>query len=217
MSGAQATPDPDDAQAGGLGGRGRGGLGRVRGSGGLRGPGRRALGGLDDEEGRDGTTGDQLAERLKERIYITFTALAVVLAITSHAGDVEPGEAALTLLVTVGGAVLAVFAADIIAHIAVHRVMPTAAEARHMAAVSFGALAVLGLPMIFIAVAALDRWTVEAALRASTIALIVSLAAIGWLAVRRVRLAWYQRLVVLLLEVVLGVAVVGLELLAHSL
>jgi hypothetical protein len=35
--------------------------------------------------------------------------------------------------------------------------------------------------------------------------------------VRRVRLAWWKRLIVLLLEGVLGVAVVALELLAHSL
>lgn len=170
-----------------------------------------------DAEPDDGLTGEQRADRLKERIYITFTALAVVLAIASHASEVEPGEAALTLLVTVGGAVLAVFAADVIAHIAVHRVLPTPVEARHMFAVSFGALATLVLPLAFLLFAMLDRWTIEAALRASTIALIVSLAAIGWLAVRRVKLAWWQRLIVLLLEVVLGVAVVALELLAHSL
>ncbi|MCS5495826.1 hypothetical protein NY547_01050 [Cnuibacter physcomitrellae] len=188
---------------------------------GLRGPlgrGRRRRRRFDpDAEPDDGLTGEQRADRLKERIYITFTALAVVLAIASHASEVEAADAALTLLVTVGGAVLAVFAADVIAHIAVHRVLPTRVEAQHMFAVSFGALATLVLPMAFLVFAMLGRWTVEAALRASTIALIVSLAAIGWLAVRRVRLAWWQRLIVLLLEVALGVAVVGLELLAHSL
>ncbi|WP_378148076.1 hypothetical protein ACFJGV_07705 [Cnuibacter sp. UC19_7] len=170
-----------------------------------------------DGEPGDGLTGEQRADRLKERIYITFTALAVVLALASHASELEAGEAALTLIVTVGGAVLAVFAADVIAHIAVHQVLPTRSEAQQMFAVSFGALATLVLPMVFLLFAQTERWTVEASLRASTIALIVSLAAIGWLAVRRVKLAWWQRLIVLLLEVVLGVAVVGLELLAHSL
>ncbi len=205
------TPDDgDDLPAGGRG-RGRG-RGRRRGGGPLASVRRSA-----DGEPGDGLTGEQRADRLKERIYITFTALAVVLALASHASELEAGEAALTLIVTVGGAVLAVFAADVIAHIAVHQVLPTRSEAQQMFAVSFGALATLVLPMVFLLFAQTERWTVEASLRASTIALIVSLAAIGWLAVRRVKLAWWQRLIVLLLEVVLGVAVVGLELLARSL
>lgn len=53
-------------------------------------------------------------------------------------------------------------------------------------------------------------------LRASTIALIVSLVGIGYLAVRRVRLPLGQRPIVLFAEFVLGIAVVLLELLAHS-
>ncbi|GAA2246941.1 hypothetical protein GCM10009851_35500 [Herbiconiux moechotypicola] len=165
----------------------------------------------------EGAVPEQRAERLKERIYITFTALAVVLALSSHAIGLDPGQAALTLLISVGGAVLAVFCADVVAHIAVHRVLPTAAEMRHMFAVSFGALGVIVLPMIFIGLAALGHWSIEGSLRATVIALIASLAVIGFLAVRRVRLSWWKRLIVLLLEVALGLAVVGLELLAHTL
>ena len=56
----------------------------------------------------------------------------------------------------------------------------------------------------------------SAALRASTIALIVSLVGIGYLAVRRVRLPLGQRLIVLFAEFGLGIAVVLLELLAHG-
>ena len=50
----------------------------------------------------------------------------------------------------------------------------------------------------------------------STIALIVSLVAIGYLAVRRVRLPLGQRMIVLFAEFGLGIAVVLLELLAHG-
>jgi hypothetical protein len=175
--------------------------------------------------GDDGETGQHIqpgisvenrAERLKERIYITFTALAVVLTLASHSEGLTPGRVATTLLIVVGGAVLAVFVADVVAHITVHRAMPTAAEARHMLAVSFGALGAVVLPMAFLGVAALGGWEVEQALRASTIALVATLAAVGYLAVRRLRIRWWQRLVVLFAEVALGVAVVGLELLAHS-
>ncbi|RWZ46216.1 hypothetical protein ELQ90_15710 [Labedella phragmitis] len=156
------------------------------------------------------------AERLKERVYVTFTSLAVVLALVSHAHDTTPGEAATTLLIAVVGTLLAVFVADFVSHIAAHEAMPTSDELRHMAGVSMGAVTVLVLPLVFLGLAALDVWTVLAALRASAVALIVSLVAIGFLAVRRVKLPVGQRLIVLLAEAVLGLAVIGLELLAHG-
>lgn len=155
------------------------------------------------------------AERLKERVYVTFAALAVVLTLRSH-GDVSAGVAATTLLITVGGTVLAVFLADVVAHLAVHAALPTVAELRHMVRVCTGALGVMVLPMVFIGIAATGTWRVDGALRASTIALVASLGVVGWLAVRRVTLPRWQKVVVLLAEVALGIAVVALELLAHG-
>ncbi|WP_217617020.1 hypothetical protein [Cellulomonas sp. GbtcB1] len=160
-------------------------------------------------------TPEERADRLKERVYVTFAALAVVLTLRSH-GDVTAGVAATTLLITVGGTLLAVLLADVVSHIAVHAALPTAAEARHMVAVCTGALGVLVLPMIFVGIAATGSWTVEGALRASTIALVASLGVVGWLAVRRVSLPGWQKLLVLAAEVALGIAVVSLELLAHG-
>lgn len=160
-------------------------------------------------------TPEERADRLKERVYVTFAALAVVLTLRSH-GDVTAGVAATTLLITVGGTLLAVLLADMVSHIAVHAALPSAAEARHMVAVCTGALGVLVLPMVFVGVAAAGSWTVDGALRASTIALVASLGVVGWLAVRRVSLPGWQKLLVLAAEVALGVAVVALELLAHG-
>lgn len=160
-------------------------------------------------------TPEERADRLKERVYVTFAALAVVLTLRSH-GEVTAGVAATTLLITVGGTLLAVLLADVVSHIAVHAALPTAAEARHMVAVCTGALGVLVLPMLFVGLAASGTWTVDGALRASTIALVASLGVVGWLAVRRVALPGWQKLIVLVAEVALGVAVVALELLAHG-
>ncbi|WP_158370054.1 hypothetical protein [Cellulosimicrobium cellulans] len=160
-------------------------------------------------------TPEERADRLKERVYVTFAALAVVLTLRSH-GDVTAGVAATTLLITVGGTVLAVLLADMVSHIAVHAALPSPAEARHMVAVCTGALGVLALPMVFVGVAATGSWTVDGALRASTIALVASLGVVGWLAVRRISLPGWQKLLVLAAEVALGVAVVSLELLAHG-
>ncbi|PZF80818.1 hypothetical protein [Jiangella anatolica] len=155
------------------------------------------------------------ADILKERVYITFTALAVVLALRAHA--VSAGEAALSLVVVVLGTVLAVFVADIVSHLAVHEALPVGSELRHMARVSLGALGALALPAIFIGLAVAGVWEIEPALRAASIALVAALAGIGYLAVRRARLPVWQRVIVLFAEVVLGLLVIGLELLAHNL
>ena len=157
----------------------------------------------------------QRAEVLKERIYITFTSLAIVLALSSHADELSSGSVATTLLIGVSGTLLAVFVADLVAHIAVHAQLPNRAELAHMVSVSTRALGVVVLPLVFVGLAAAGVWDVPLALRASTIVLIVSLIAIGYLAAHRVRLRLSQRLIVLFAEFVLGVAVVLLEVLAH--
>ncbi|MFB2556847.1 hypothetical protein [Herbiconiux liangxiaofengii] len=156
------------------------------------------------------------AERLKERIYVTFTSLAVVLAMLSHAHDVTAGEAATTLLVTVVATLLAVFVADFVSHTVVHAAVPSRGELRRMAAVSSSALAVVVVPLVLLGLAALDVMGVEGALRLSSTVLVVTLGVVGWLAVRRVRLPGWLKLALLAAEVLLGFAVIGLELLAHG-
>jgi hypothetical protein len=162
-------------------------------------------------------TAEHRAEALKERVYVTFSSLAVLLAMESHSGDhLGVVEAASTLGITVVGTLLAIFVADVVSHLAVHAALPTGPELRRMASVSLGAFSAVVLPLILIGLAAFDLWSLGAAIRASTIALTVTLIAIGYLAVRRVKLAWWQRLIALGAEFVVGAAVVGLELLAHG-
>ncbi|MFK0402111.1 hypothetical protein ACIQTT_07245 [Microbacterium sp. NPDC090225] len=155
------------------------------------------------------------AAHLKERIYLTFAALAVVITLSAH-GHVSAGEAATTLIVTVMGTLLAVFTADLISHLVVHERLFTRSELRHALASSFGALGTVVLPFVFLGFAALDAWSTDAALRASAIALLLSLIVIGWIAVRRMPLTWLQRLIALGAEAALGLAVIGLQVLAHG-
>jgi hypothetical protein len=108
-----------------------------------------------------------------------------------------------------------VFTADFVSHLVVHALMPTRRELRHMLRVSLGAFGAVILPMVFIGLAGAEVWTLAQALRASTIALLVTLGAIGFLAVRRVRMSAGKKLMVLVAEVALGVLVVSLELLVH--
>lgn len=154
------------------------------------------------------------AAQLKERVYITFTALSVVLALRSH--PQSAGAAAATLAIAVFGTLLAVFLADVVSHVSVHAALPDRHELRHMAHVSFGALGVIVVPFIFIGLAAAGVWSIKTGLHAAAIGLVVSLIAIGFAAIRRTALPAWQRLVVLFAEFLLGAAVIGLEVLAHG-
>lgn len=161
-------------------------------------------------------TVDEQAEHLKERIYVTFTALAVVLALRSHVEEVTAASAASTLVISVVGILLAVLTSDFVAHLVVRARIPSRAEFAHMVRVCVGAFGAVVLPLVFVLLAQAVVWRVEAALRASTIALLVALGVVAFLAVRRVQIPGWQKVLVLAAEVALGAGVVGLEVLAHG-
>lgn len=121
-----------------------------------------------------------------------------------------------TLSITVVGTLLAIFVADLVSHLAVHARTPTRSELAPMARVSLGAFGAAVLPLLLLAVAALPVWNLDPALRAGTAAYVLSLVLIGWLAVRRGPMSCGRRLVALGAEFVLGLAVVGLEVLARG-
>jgi hypothetical protein len=158
---------------------------------------------------------EEHADQLKERIYVSFTALVVLVASAVH-GEVDAVDALVTLLLTVLGTLLAIFVADLVSHTAVHERLMSAAELGRAVRVSFGALGAVTLPVIFLAIAASGRWQPETAIRASTIALVVSLVVIGRVAIRRANLTWWRQLVALGAAGALGLAVVAIELLAHG-
>lgn len=151
------------------------------------------------------------ADRLKERIYLTFVALAVVLAINGN-DHPEPLESFLTLLVTVLGTLLAVFVADVISFTVAHERSMNEHELGHAVSASFGTLSAVAAPFVFLLLAAMGVWTTETALRASAIALIAALIIIGWVAVRKIDLTWWQRVIALGGEALLALGVVGLQL-----
>ncbi|MED6047052.1 hypothetical protein [Rothia kristinae] len=127
----------------------------------------------------------------------------------SHGHLPEASEALLTFVITL----LAVFTAGVISTTAVTGRLPDAAR---QAAVSFGAIDAVSLPIIFLGLGWLGVWDVAAALTGSMIALIAGLAVVARLAVRTTRLPRWQRLLLLGAESVLGLAVIGLEMLAHG-
>ena len=157
------------------------------------------------------------AASLKERVYISFTSLAVVLALRSHADETTPAAAAVTLSIVVVGSLLGIFVADLLSHLTVHAQLPSGQELHHMIAVSTEALSVLVTPLLLLTAAGLGLWSTAVALQWATVVLVVTLLVVGYLAIRRLDLPFRHKALIMFAEVVLSLVVIGLELLAHNL
>ncbi len=150
----------------------------------------------------------------KERVYATFTGLAIVLVLAGN--DAEPAHALLALVFGVLGITVAGFVSDVVTQLAVHRRLPHGRELRILVQIALGALGTAVTPVILLALAWFGAIPAAVALRTAIIVYIVTLAVIGWFAVRRSRLPWWQQLLALGLLVALGLAVVALQTLAHA-
>jgi hypothetical protein len=159
---------------------------------------------------------EDFVKYFKERVYATFTGLAIVLVVGVSAHPTA--EAALVaLLLGVAGITAAGFVSDIIAHLAVHENLPDKDEWMLLLRVAGGGLSTLVAPAVFLVLAIVDVMHDDTALRVATIIYVVTLAVIGLLVVRRSRLTWWQQLLVLAVLVALGLVVIGIQALAHGL
>ncbi|GAA5209993.1 hypothetical protein [Microbacterium kyungheense] len=151
----------------------------------------------------------------KERVYATFTGLAIVLVVAAN-DHADPEHAFFALILGVLGITAAGFVSDVISHLAVHQTFPVGGDLAILLRVAGGAISTVITPGILLLLAWLDVMPVDAALRAASIVYIVTLGVIGWFAVRRSRLTWAKQLLVLGILIALGFAVIGLQTLAHS-
>ncbi|WP_369371681.1 hypothetical protein AB1046_23450 [Promicromonospora sp. Populi] len=159
---------------------------------------------------------EAFAERLRERVYVTFAVLAVILTLLTHAEGLAAGTAAASLTITAVGTVAAAWLAELIAHLAAHGGFPDRAHLRAMTGTSGGALLTLMVPLLALLVAGLGWWEVTTARHVGVGALIASLVLIAWLGVRRASLPWPARILALGVLAVLAGVVVALKLLAHG-
>lgn len=166
-------------------------------------------GSADEREARD-------ASYLKERVYATFTGLAIVLVIMNNADHHDALHSLYALVIGVLGITTAGYLSDIIAHLAVHREFPDRQEHLHMLRVAAGALSTVIVPGAILGLAALGVFTLEGALRGASIIYLATLALIAYLAVRRARLRPLQRVLALGSLVALGAVVIGVQTLAHA-
>ena len=159
-------------------------------------------------------TAQQRSEALKERIYITFTALAVTIA---YERDAHPttGGAALTLLATVLGTLLAMFVASVVAHLVMDNALPSRNQLAHLIYVSLGSSGVVLAPIAILGISAAGWIDVATALRAIATALALTLVAVTLLAVRTTRLEPRLKALSVAIIAALGLAALAMELAVH--
>ncbi|MHA7288686.1 hypothetical protein ACX80V_03415 [Arthrobacter sp. MDT3-24] len=162
-----------------------------------------------------GPDAQQRSEALKERVYVTFTALAVTIAFERDAAHATVDGAALTLLLTVVGTLLAVFVADVIAYMVRDSSLPSRAELAHLMDVGFGSLGVVVAPMAILGLSALGVIGVAPALRVVAVTLAATLVIVALFAVRRLRVKPWLKILVLAIMAALGLAVLAIELAIH--
>lgn len=166
---------------------------------------------MEELEGDD----DAFVLYFKERIYATFTGLAIVLVVAAN-DHADAEHAVLALVFGVLGITAAGFVSDVISHLAVHQEFPNRVDMVILLRIAGGALGTMVTPVILLALAWAEVMSLDAALRAAMIVYIVTLAVIGWFAVRRSKLQWWKQVLVLLVLIALGLGVVALQTIAHS-
>ena len=164
---------------------------------------------------RSGDDAHQRSEALKERIYVTFTALAVIIVLERDAEHATVSGAALALLLAVFGTLLAVFVADIIAHMVRESSLPSRTEIGHLAYVSFGSMTVLVVPMAILGLSALEVIELVPALRAISVTLAATLVVVALFAVHRLQVTLGSKILALAIVTALGLAVLATELAVH--
>jgi hypothetical protein len=155
------------------------------------------------------------ASALKERIYVTFTALAVILTLRVHDAHPTTSAALRTLAVAVTSTVCAVYIADLLSHMVVHARVPGRPEHNRIVASTLGAGAAALPPLACIALSGTGVYGTSTGLLAATSITVVTLMAIGVMAVRELDVPRHHRIVILAGETLMAVVVLALGLLAH--
>lgn len=152
---------------------------------------------------------------LRERVYATFTGLAIVLVV-ARSDHADADHALLALLFGVLGITIAGTVSDIVSHLAIEGDFPRGADWIVLLRVAGGGLSTVVVPGVLVLLGWLEILPLSTAMSAAAVVYIATLALIGWLAVRRSRARWWERMLALGILVALGLLVIALQTLAKS-
>lgn len=157
----------------------------------------------------------QQAQAVKERIYASFTGLAI-LATLLLGGETHSASAAfLTLLAGIGGISIAGFVADVIAHQVTHEGSPERDQFKTMLRIAGGAFASASIPLLALVIAWIGLIPTRTGIQIGIGLYFLTLTAVVLVAARRTRLGWRQQLTALISLTALAVIVVVILVLAH--
>ena len=121
------------------------------------------LGGAGISTGETSARLDESTRALKERIYASFTGLAILGALYANGHATAP-EALLSVAVGVFGISVAGFLAEVVAHLVTHQALPSTAEVRTMGRIALAALGSASLPLLVLALSWAGLLSLEVAL-----------------------------------------------------
>jgi hypothetical protein len=158
---------------------------------------------------------EERARAVKERVYASFTGLAIVtvLALNARASAVD---SFLTLLAGIVGISIAGFVAEVIGYQIGHGKLPDRTELLTMVRIAAGAFGSASVALVALASAWIGWLPIETALQISVGIYFITLAVVALVAAHRTRLPWRQQLVALIALIGLGATVVLVLSLAHG-
>lgn len=152
---------------------------------------------------------------LKERVYASFTGLAIVsaLAIDDHHGTA--GDAILALAAGIVGITGAGLVAEVIAHHMSDGAFPKPIELVRMVRIALGAITSASLPFLLLVASALGLIPLRSALNVAIGLYFLGLIVIVLVAARRTKLPWTQQLLSVAVLVGAGIVVVLVLIIGH--
>lgn len=159
---------------------------------------------------------DVVSASIKERIYATFTGLAIVLVQNSNVEHTSAVRASVTLLVGIVAIAVAGFVAELLAHLAVHATFPDRREFGRMLRLTGTAIASAAIPLLVLLLAVWDWIELGTALTIASVVYVAILGLIGYIAVRRTRAPWWKQVIALGILVALGGLAILIQQLAHG-
>ena len=157
---------------------------------------------------------DERTRALKERIYASFTGLAILGAVFAN-GDATAEKAVVAVAVGVFGISVAGFLAEVVAHLVIHEQLPSSGEVRVMGRIATGALGSASLPILVLDLYWAGLLSLDLALWIGMAIYTATLVLVMLLAARKSGLRPVQRLIASAMLVGLALLVAAVLLLAH--